>query len=62
MFICYIWLKEIFLIFITVGQADAVTKLPDVDAVQGVAAQRVQTYHTIGMRASSIQRRNAQAV
>ena len=34
-------------------------KPPDVDAVQGVAAQRVQTYHTIGKRASSAQRRNA---
>ncbi|SUA48801.1 Uncharacterised protein [Neisseria zoodegmatis] len=31
----------------------------DVDAVQGVAAQRVQTYHKIAKRASSAQRRNA---
>ena len=54
--------KRDFLIFITVRQADAVAKLPDVDAVQGVAVQRVQTYHTIDKRASSIQRRNAQAV
>ncbi|QMT45885.1 transposase [Neisseria dentiae] len=38
---------------------EAFVKPPDVDAVQGVAAQRVQTYHTIGKRASSAQHRNA---
>ncbi len=41
------------------AKTETFAKPSDVDAVQGVAAQRAQTYHTIGKRVSSAQRRNA---